>query len=65
MKELVKKEVIKWLNTGFICAILDSPWVSPVHAVPKKRGMTLIRNDKNHLITTRTMIGWRVCNDCK
>ena len=27
--------------------------------------MTLIRNDKNHLITTRTMTGWRVCNDCK
>ena len=25
MKEVVKKEVLKWLNDGFIYAILDSP----------------------------------------
>ena len=30
MKEVVRKEVLKWLNTGFIYAISDSPWVSPV-----------------------------------
>ena len=36
MKEVVRKEVLKWLNAGFIYAILDSPWVSPVHVVPKK-----------------------------
>ena len=35
MKEVVKKEVLKWLNAGFIYAISDSPWVSPVHVVPK------------------------------
>ena len=36
MKEVVKKEVLKWLNAGFIYAISDSPWVIPVHVVPKK-----------------------------
>ena len=42
MKEVVRKEVLKWLNAGFIYAILDSPWVSPVHVVPKKGGFTVI-----------------------
>ena len=36
MKEAVRKEVLEWLNAGFIYAISDSPWVSPVHVVPKK-----------------------------
>ena len=31
--------------------------------VPKKGGFTVIRNEKNELIPTRTMIGWRVCID--
>ena len=63
MKEVVRKEVLKWLNVGFIYAISDSPWVSPVHMVPKKSGFTVIRNEKNELIPTRTLIGWRVCID--
>ena len=63
MKEVVRKEVLKWLNAGFIYAISDSPWVSPVHMVPKKSGFTVIRNEKNELIPTRTLTGWRVCID--
>ena len=63
MKEVVRKEVLKWLNTSFIYAISDSPWVSPVHVVPKKGGFTVIRNEKNELIPTRTVTGWRVCID--
>ena len=63
MKEVVKKEVLKWLNAGFIYAISDSSWVSPVHVVPKKGGFTVIRNEKNELIPTRTVTGWRVCID--
>ena len=55
MKEVVKKEVLKWLNAGFIYVISDSPWVSPVHVVPKKGGFTVIRNEKNELIPTRTV----------
>ena len=57
------KEVVKWLNAGFIFVILDKPWVCPVHVVPKKKGVTVIRNEKNELIPTRTMTGWRVCID--
>ena len=46
MKEVVRKEVLKWLNAGFIYAISDSSWVSPVHVVPKKGGFTVIRKMK-------------------
>ena len=31
--------------------------------VPKKGGFTIIRNEKNELIPTRIVIGWRVCID--
>ena len=63
MKEVVKKEVLKWLNTGFIYAISDNPWVSLVHVVPKKGRMTMIRNEKTELIPIRSMTRWRVCID--
>ena len=63
MKEVVRKDVLKWLNAGFIYAISDSPWVCPVHVVPKKGGFTVIRNEKNELIPTITVTGWRVCID--
>ena len=63
MKDVVRKEVLKWLNVGFIYAISNSPWVSPVHVVPKKGGFTVIRNERNELIPTRTVTGWRVCID--
>ena len=42
MKEVVKKEVLKWLQVGFIYAIFDSPWVSPIKVVPKRGGMTVV-----------------------
>ena len=46
MKEVLRKEVLKGLNVGFIYAISDSPWVSSMHVVPKKGGMTVIINEK-------------------
>ena len=63
MKDVVRKEVLKWLNAGFIYVISDSSWVSPVNVVSKKGGFTMIRNERNDLIPTRTVIGWRVCID--
>ena len=63
MKEVVRKEVLKKLNAGFIYAISDSPWVSPVYVVPKKSGFTVIINEKNELIPKRTVTRWRVCID--
>ncbi|XP_057755841.1 uncharacterized protein LOC130975025 [Arachis stenosperma] len=63
MKEVVQKEVIKLWNAGIIFPIFDSSWVSPVQVVPKKGGMTVITNEKNELIPTRTVTGWRMCID--
>nr|GFB63972.1 reverse transcriptase domain-containing protein [Tanacetum cinerariifolium] len=37
----------------------------PVHRVPKKGGMTVIKNDENELVPTRLVTGWRVCIDYK
>nr|GFA26672.1 reverse transcriptase domain-containing protein [Tanacetum cinerariifolium] len=61
--DVIKKEVEKLLNAGLIYPISDSPWVSPVHRVPKKGGMTVIKNDENELVPTRLVTGWRVCID--
>nr|GEV64797.1 DNA-directed DNA polymerase [Tanacetum cinerariifolium] len=61
--EVIKKEVIKLLDAEMIYPISDSPWVSPVHCVPKKGGMTVVANENNELIPTRLVTGWRVCID--
>jgi len=61
MKEVVKNEVIKLLDNGIIYPISDSKWVSPTQVVPKKSGVTMITNEKNKLIPTRTITGWRMC----
>ncbi|GJV80459.1 reverse transcriptase domain-containing protein [Tanacetum coccineum] len=61
--EVIKKEVIKLLDAGLIYPISDSPWVSPVHCVPKKGGMTVVENEDNELIPTRLVTGWHVCID--
>ena len=37
--------------------------MSPIHIVPKKGGIKVIRNEKNELIPTRTVTCWRVCID--
>nr|GEY15100.1 reverse transcriptase domain-containing protein [Tanacetum cinerariifolium] len=61
--DVIKKEVEKLLDAGLIYSISDSPWVSPVHCVPKKGGMAVVTNDENELVPTRLMTGWRVCID--
>nr|GEV18167.1 reverse transcriptase domain-containing protein [Tanacetum cinerariifolium] len=64
--EVIKQEVIKLLDAGLIYPISDSPWVCPVHCVPKKGGITVVENEDNELIPTRLVMGWRVCiNYCK
>nr|GEW18509.1 reverse transcriptase domain-containing protein [Tanacetum cinerariifolium] len=61
--DVIKKEVEKLLDAGLIYPISDSPWVSPVHCVPKKGGFNIIKNEENELIPTRLVTGWRVCID--
>nr|GEY65293.1 DNA-directed DNA polymerase [Tanacetum cinerariifolium] len=60
---VIKQEVLKLLDAGLIYPISDSPWVSPVHCVPKKGGFTVVENKDNELIPTRQVTGWRVCID--
>ncbi|GKC04286.1 reverse transcriptase domain-containing protein, partial [Tanacetum coccineum] len=55
--DVIKKEVEKLLDAGLIYPISDSPWVSPVHCVPKKGGFTVVENDENELIPTRLVTG--------
>ena len=50
MKDVVRNEILKLLDAGIIYPIVDSRWVSPVHCVPKKGGMTIVTNDNNELI---------------
>jgi hypothetical protein len=65
MKEVVRNEVIKLLNNGIIYPIFNSKWVSPTQVVPKKTGVIVITNEKNKLISSRTIIGWHMCIDYK
>ncbi|KAJ9565234.1 hypothetical protein OSB04_001200 [Centaurea solstitialis] len=61
MKEVVKKEILKWLDARIIYPIASSSCVSPIQCVPKKGGVTVITNEKNELIPTRTVTGWMIC----
>ncbi|GKA13857.1 reverse transcriptase domain-containing protein [Tanacetum coccineum] len=48
--DVIKKEVEKISCGGLnISDSTDSPWVSPVHCVPKKGGMTVVKNEENEL----------------
>nr|GEY25363.1 reverse transcriptase domain-containing protein [Tanacetum cinerariifolium] len=58
--DVIKKEVEKLLDAGLIYPISDSPWVSPVHCIPKKGGFTVVENKENKLIPTRLVTGWRM-----
>nr|GEU37666.1 DNA-directed DNA polymerase [Tanacetum cinerariifolium] len=61
--DVIKKEVEKLLYAGLIYPISDSPWVIPIHYVPKKGGFTVVENEENELIPTRLVTGWRVFID--
>ena len=50
MREVVKKEVLKLLHAGIIYPVPYSEWVSPVQVIPKKGGITVVKNKKDELI---------------
>nr|GEX69054.1 DNA-directed DNA polymerase [Tanacetum cinerariifolium] len=56
IQDVIKQEVIELLDAGLIYPISDSPWVSPVHCVPKKGGFTVVKNKDNELIPTSLML---------
>ncbi|GJS95459.1 reverse transcriptase domain-containing protein [Tanacetum coccineum] len=51
---------MKLLDTGIIYPIGDSPWVSPIQRLPKKGGITVVTNENDELVPTRTVTGWRI-----
>lgn len=55
MKKVIRAKVLKLIDVGMIYPISDSPWVSPMQVVPKKGKMTVVWNDNNDLIPTRTI----------
>ncbi|CAL9000990.1 unnamed protein product [Prunus brigantina] len=63
MKEVVRAEVLKLLDVGIIYPISDSKWVSAVHVVPKRIGITVVKNEHKELVQTRPAASWRVCTD--
>ena len=63
MKEVVRNEILKLLEACIIYPIADSQWVSHVHCLPKKGGITFVPNDKNELIPQRIVIGCRMVID--
>ena len=60
MKEVVRKEILNWLDAGVIYPISDSSWVSPVQVVPIKGGTIVIKTKNNTLLPSRTVTAWRI-----
>jgi hypothetical protein len=63
MRKVVKKKVLNLLHAGIIYPVTNSQWVSPVQVFSKKGGMTVVRNERNEVISQRTVTGWRMCID--
>lgn len=42
MKEVVKKEILKWLDAKVISSISNNKWVSPMQCDPKKGGIIVL-----------------------
>ena len=63
MKEVVRKELLKYLDAEVIYPISNSSWVRPVQVVPKNGGTTVIRIENNTLLPSRTVTGWRIYID--
>nr|GEX70142.1 DNA-directed DNA polymerase [Tanacetum cinerariifolium] len=55
--EVIKKEVIKLLDAEMIYPISDSSWVSPIHCVHKKGGITVVEKENNEHIPTQLVTG--------
>nr|GEZ87455.1 hypothetical protein [Tanacetum cinerariifolium] len=60
--DVIKKEVKKLLDAGLIHPISDSPWVSPVHCIPKKGGLSKISRPMTHLLEKNSPFIFS--NDC-
>jgi hypothetical protein len=60
---VVRKDEIKLIEACIIYHMVDSKWVSHVHCVRKKGGITMVQNNENKLVAQRTVTGYRMCTD--
>ena len=65
MQGVVRAKFLKLLDVGIIYPISDSNWVSLVQFVPKKFGITVVKNEDDQLVRTHVQMAWRVCIDCR
>ncbi|KAK1662959.1 hypothetical protein QYE76_051118 [Lolium multiflorum] len=57
------KKIYPVIISSKLSEIEEERWVSPVHCVPKKGGMTVVPNDNDELIPQRIVVGYRMCID--
>ncbi|KAK1618611.1 hypothetical protein QYE76_024128 [Lolium multiflorum] len=57
------KKIYPVIISSKLSDIEEERWVSPVHCVPKKGGMTVVPNDNDELIPQRIVVGYRMCID--
>ena len=50
MNEVVRLEILKWLDAGIIFPISNSIWVNLTHVMSKKGGITIIYGKNDELI---------------
>ena len=60
MKEVVRKEVLKWLDVSVIYPISDSSWVSLVQVVSRKGG-TIVIKKRITLLPISNSYGVEIC----
>ena len=55
--------MLKLLDMGIIYPISDIKWVGAAQLMPKKIGVTMVKNENKELVQTRPAASWRVCTD--
>jgi hypothetical protein len=55
MKDVVRKKLVRLLDACIIYHISDSKWVNSIHCIPKHGGVTVIQNDIDEVLPTRTI----------
>ena len=57
MKVAIRGEMLKLFDVGIIYPISNSKWLSPTQVVPKKSGVTIVKNEHNELVPIRIQTG--------
>ena len=63
LQDTVKTKILKLLNNEIIYPISDSQQISPIYAIPKKAGFTVVENKNKELVQTQLPTKICVCID--